>query len=104
MFPFFPSLGRLVYTSAFLSFQLEFALAYHFYYRFPQSAPRGRFWTALQYLFYLCGSLLCFRDKWLELGTIGDEHSAVRFLVKHAWLVTLNAPEATLPAARQRRS
>jgi hypothetical protein len=41
MFLFFPFLGRLVYTSVFLSFPLEFALAYHFYYRFPQSAPRG---------------------------------------------------------------
>lgn len=44
---------RVILYSINLVYPLQFALSYHFYYRFPASAPRGRLWTSLGYLLYL---------------------------------------------------
>jgi hypothetical protein len=49
---------RVVFALIYLGFPFQFALAYRFYYRFPQSAPRGRVWTALECLLCLWGGLL----------------------------------------------
>src|ERR1041385_3992266 len=48
-------------------YPIQFALGYHFYYRFPSSAPRGRFWTTLQYLLYFFAVLVWFPKMWLNL-------------------------------------
>jgi len=72
VFLFFTFWERLVFACIYLGFPLQFALSYHFYYRFPQSAPRGRFWTALQYALFLWGGLLSFTYAWWYWGTIQD--------------------------------
>ncbi|MBI4746947.1 MAG: protein kinase [Acidobacteria bacterium] len=46
---------------------LQTALAFHFYYRFPTTVPRGKFWTACQYFFY--GSALCLSLVWWWLNS-----------------------------------
>ena len=79
---------RLVFASFYVGFPFQFALAYRFYYRFPQSAPPGRYWTALQYLLYLWGGLLCIADGWWYLSTIQDGPAA--FLLKGGALADSN--------------
>jgi hypothetical protein len=39
-------------------FPLQYAVAYHFYYRFPEGAPRGRFWSFLQSFIYISCALV----------------------------------------------
>jgi eukaryotic-like serine/threonine-protein kinase len=77
VFAFFTFWECLGYAAICLGFPLQFALAYSFYYRFPRSAPRGRFWTALQYLLYLWGGLICFIYAWRYWTSIQDGPLAV---------------------------
>jgi hypothetical protein len=71
---------------------LQFALAYSFYYRFPQSAPRGRIWTALEYLLYLWGGLVCLVYAWVYFSVFQDGPLAPGFKWRlHATPVILTA-------------
>lgn len=62
----------LGYTAIYLGFPLQFALAYSFYYRFPRSAPRGRFWTVLECMLYLSGGGMCLFYAYWCLNSIPD--------------------------------
>jgi hypothetical protein len=87
---------RVVLTSINLIFPLQFALSYHFYYRFPASAPRGRFWTSLQYLLYVWAGLLYVRRVWVDLGVLPTESAAIGFLFDHAQLLRFRAASPAL--------
>ena len=69
---FFTSWELLGYAAVYLGFPVQFALAYSFYYRFPRSAPRGRFWTALEYVLYLSGGGMCLFYAYWCLNSIPD--------------------------------
>jgi hypothetical protein len=86
---------RVVYTSINLVHPLQFALSYHFYYRFPASAPRGRLWTSLQYLLYVWAGLLYVRLMWVNVGILPTE-SAIGFLFEHARILGFRAASPAL--------
>jgi eukaryotic-like serine/threonine-protein kinase len=75
---------------------LQFALSYHFYYRFPASAPRGRLWTSLQYLLYLWAGLLYVRRMWVDVGVSPTESAAISFLFDHAQILRFQAASPAL--------
>src|SRR5258707_8425712 len=81
---------RVIFTSINLIHPLQFALSYHFYYRFPASAPRGRLWTSLQYLLYVWAGLLYVRRVWVDVGVLPTE-SAIGFLFDHSQLLGFRA-------------
>jgi serine/threonine protein kinase len=87
---------RVVLISINLISPLQFALSYTFYYRFPASAPRGRFWTSLEYLLYLWAGLFYVPRVWGDYGLIQTEPSAVGFLLDHAWIMRFRATSAAL--------
>ena len=70
---------RLVFTLIYVGFPFQFALAYRFYYRFPQTAPRGRYWTALDYLLCLWGGLLAIAYGWWYLECLPQGAAAFLF-------------------------
>jgi eukaryotic-like serine/threonine-protein kinase len=70
-------------------YPIQFALGYHFYYSFPQSAPRGRVWTVLQYLLYVWAFLAFFPKLWMNLEFASAESGAIGFMVEHGWLLRL---------------
>ena len=86
---------RVVLFSINLIYPLQFALSYHFYYRFPASAPRGRLWTSLGYLLYLWAGLLYVRRVWVGVGVLTTE-SAIGFLFDHPQLLRFRAASAAL--------
>jgi serine/threonine protein kinase len=86
---------RVVHFSINLIYPLQFALSYHFYYRFPASAPRGRLWTSLGYLLYLWAGLLYVRRVWVGVGVLASE-SAIGFLFDHRQLLRFRAASAAL--------
>jgi hypothetical protein len=76
---------RVVLFSINLIYPLQFALSYHFYYRFPASAPRGRVWTWFGYLLYVWAGLIYVRRVWVGVGVLATE-SAIGFLFDHPQL------------------
>ena len=86
---------RVVFTSINLVNPLQFALSYHFYYRFPASAPRGRLWTSLQYLLYVWAGLIYVRRVWVDAGVLATE-SAIGFLFDHAQILGFQAASPAL--------
>jgi hypothetical protein len=76
---------------------VQFALSYHFYYRFPASVPRGRLWTSLQYLFYCWAGLLFVRRVWYTSGRLRPD--PVGFLLDYARTWSLGGPFAALELA-----
>ena len=73
---------------------VQFALSYHFYYRFPARATRGRLWSSLQYLFYCWAGLLFIRHVWHVAGRLQPD--AVGFLLDHARTLSFGGPNAAL--------
>lgn len=69
---------------------VEFALSYHFYYRFPASAPRGRIWSALQYLLYGWAGLLYVLRLWSVAGRLQTD--VVGFLLDHGRILRFGGP------------
>jgi hypothetical protein len=86
---------RVALTSINLISPLQFALSYHFYYRFPASAPRARLWTSLQYLLYLWAGLLYVRRVWVDLSVLPTD-SAIGFLFDHPLLLGFQAASPAL--------
>jgi hypothetical protein len=86
---------RIVLFSINLIYPLQFALSYHFYYRFPASAPRGRSWTSLGYLLYVWAGLLYVRRMWVGVGVLMTE-SPIGFLFDHPQLLRFRAASAAL--------
>jgi len=86
---------RVVLFSINLIYPLQFALSYHFYYRFPASAPRGRVWTSLGYLLYVWAVLLYVPRVWLGIGVLPTE-SAIGFLFDHRELLRFRGASAAL--------
>jgi len=86
---------RVVFTSINLVYPLQFALSYHFYYRFPASAPRGRLWTSIQYLLYVWAGLVYVRRVWVDVGVLATE-SAIGFLFDHAQILGFRAASPAL--------
>lgn len=86
---------RVVLFSIHLIYPLQFALSYHFYYRFPASAPRGRLWTSLGYLLYVWAGVFYVRRVWLAVGVLTTE-SAIGFLFDHPQLLKFRAASAAL--------
>ena len=76
---------------------IQFALSYHFYYRFPETAPRGRLWSSLQYLFYCWAGLLYIRRMWSVVGRLQPD--PVGFLVDYARTLRFGGPFAALELA-----
>jgi eukaryotic-like serine/threonine-protein kinase len=83
---FFTFWESIAFGFMYQGFPLQFGLAYYFYYHFPQSSPRRRFWTALQYVLFLWGGLLCCIDAWWYWGLTQNEPAAVDFRLDHAWM------------------
>ena len=73
---------------------VQFALSYHFYYRFPANVPRARLWSSLQYLLYCWAGVLYARHRWYDLGRLQPD--AVGFLLDHATTLRLGGPSAAL--------
>src|SRR5258708_567159 len=76
---------------------VQFALSYHFYYRFPANVPRGRLWSSLQYLLYGWAGILYVRRVWYDAGRL--QIDAVGFLLDHARTLRLGGPNAALQIA-----
>ena len=87
---------RVVLFSINLIYPLQFALSYHFYYRFPASAPRGRLWTSLGYLLYVWAGLLYVRRVWVGVGVLATKSAAIGFLFDHPQLLKFRAASAAL--------
>ncbi|HEY3136061.1 MAG TPA: protein kinase, partial [Blastocatellia bacterium] len=87
---------RVVLISINLISPLQFALSYHFYYRFPASAPRGRLWTSLGYLLYVWASLFWVRRLWTDLALLQTEPATLGFLVDYAFIVKFRSLSAAL--------
>ena len=87
---------RVVLFSINLIYPFQFALSYHFYYRFPASAPRGRLWTSLRNLLYVWAGLLYVRRVWLGVGVLATESATIGFLFDHPRLLKFQAASAAL--------
>src|SRR5258708_20783604 len=76
---------------------VQFALSYHFYYRFPANVPRGRLWSSLQYLLYGWAGILYVRRVWYDAGRLQTD--AVGFLVDSGRTLRLGCTNAALQIA-----
>lgn len=79
MFLLFTFWECVVFALICVGFPFQFALAYRFYYRFPQSAPRGRVWTGIEYLLCLWGGLLAITHGWWYLSVFREGPASFGF-------------------------
>ena len=74
------------------SFPLSLAVAYHFYYAFPAGAPRGRGWSAVQYLLYVSAVLVCVRSNVVNGALVLEPSFFLHLLHESPLLWTIGAP------------
>jgi GAF domain-containing protein len=79
----------LGYVAIAASQPLHFALVYHFFYRFPDGAPKGRAWSLLQVLFYAWAVLLMPRRPWIGVLLYRGREAVMANLFAHRELFDL---------------
>ncbi|MGH9944466.1 MAG: protein kinase domain-containing protein, partial [Pyrinomonadaceae bacterium] len=78
--------GQYVYYAAYFFHPINLALVFHFFYRFPPTVPKGRFWSRLVVALYALAAVIAVGNHWREFATVQDVETASVIFEQHARL------------------
>lgn len=86
---FFQPLELGMYYLTASVYPVNFVIAFHFYYSFPQGAPKSKFWESVKYVLYSLSILLAMAYRGLDVVTLLPIPEAVTILTSYPLLFQL---------------